>query len=96
MAVERRNCICYSQAVRVRKDCSERVCEQGRDWITSTQQRGIRRRYTCQKKSRLCSKLEHWKPADETLKDPVRTHWMEDDKVDKLEEEGGDEKRVLE
>jgi hypothetical protein len=34
--------------------------------------------------------------ADEKLNDPVRTHWMEDDKVDKLEElttnEGADEK----
>ncbi len=26
------------------------------------------------------------------MKDPVRTHWMEEDEVDKLEEEGGDEK----
>jgi hypothetical protein len=26
------------------------------------------------------------------MKDPVRSHWMEDDKVDKLEEEVGDEK----
>jgi hypothetical protein len=42
--------------------------------------------------SRLCSEWEHWKPADEKLKDHVRTHWMEDDEVDKLEEEGGDEK----
>jgi hypothetical protein len=46
--------------------------------------------------SRLCSEWEHWEPADEKLKDPVRTHWMEGDEVDKLEEwttnEGGDEK----
>jgi hypothetical protein len=26
------------------------------------------------------------------LKDPVRKKWIEDDKIDKLEEEGGDEK----
>jgi hypothetical protein len=49
-----------------------------------------------EKKSRLCTEWEHWEPADEKLKDSVRTHWMEDDKVDKLEEwttnEGGDEK----
>jgi hypothetical protein len=42
--------------------------------------------------SRLRSEWEHWEPADEMLKDPDRFHWMEDDKVDKLEEEGGDEK----
>ncbi len=42
--------------------------------------------------SRVCSEWEHWEPADEKLKDPVRKHWMEDDKVDKLGEEGGDEK----
>ncbi len=41
---------------------------------------------------RLCSEWEHWKTADEKLKDSVRTHWMEDDEVDKLEEKGGDEK----
>ncbi len=40
----------------------------------------------------LCSEWEHWEPADEKLKDPVRTHGMEDEEVDKLEEEGGDEK----
>jgi hypothetical protein len=40
----------------------------------------------------LCSEWEHWEPADEKLKDPFRTHWMEDDEVDKLEEEGRDEK----
>jgi hypothetical protein len=41
--------------------------------------------------SRLCSEWENWEPAHEKLKDPVRIHWMKDDKVDKLEEEGGDE-----
>ncbi len=25
------------------------------------------------------------------MKDPVRSHWMENDKIDKLEEEGGDD-----
>ncbi len=64
------------------------------DWNTSTRRRVIGRRYTRQKLfSRLCSEWEHWEPADEKVKDPVRTHWMEDDKVDKLEEEGGDEKK---
>jgi hypothetical protein len=38
----------------------------------------------------LCSEWEHWEPADEKLKDPPRTHWTKDDKLDKLEEEGGD------
>ncbi len=35
---------------------------------------------------RLCSEWEQWEPADEKLKDPVRTHWMEDGEVKKLEE----------
>ncbi len=81
------------KVVRVRKDCSERVCGRWRDWNTSTQRRGIGRRYTQQQLfSILCSEWEHWEPADEKLKNPVRTHWMEDDEVDKLGEEGGDEK----
>jgi hypothetical protein len=93
MAVERINCVGYSQAVRVRKDCLERVCGQWRDWNTPTWRRGIGRRYTPKKLfSRLCSEWEHGEPADEKLKDPIKTHWMEDDKVDKLEEEGNDEK----
>ncbi len=40
------------------------------------------------KKSQICSEWEHWEPADEKLKDLVRTHLTEDHKVDKLEEEG--------
>jgi hypothetical protein len=48
--------------------------------------------YTKKTFSRLCSEWEHWEPADKKLKDPVRSHWMEDDKVDKLDEEVGDEK----
>ncbi len=40
--------------------------------------------------SRLCSEWEHCEPADEKLKGPVRTHWMENNKVDKLEEEDKD------
>ncbi len=48
--------------------------------------------YTTKYNPRLCSEWEHWEPTDEKLKDPVRTHWMEDDEIDKLEEECGDEK----
>ncbi len=58
-----------------------------------TAERDWKKVYTTKKLiSRLCSEWEHWEPADEKLKDPDRTHWMEDDEVDKLEEEGGDEK----
>ncbi len=28
--------------------------------------------------SRLCSEWDYWEPADEKLKDPVRTHWTKD------------------
>ncbi len=39
--------------------------------------------YTSKKPfSRLCSEWEHWEPANEKLKAPVRTHWTEDDEVD--------------
>jgi hypothetical protein len=63
------------------------------DWNTSTWQRVIGRRYHDKKTFfRIISEWEHWELADEKLKDPVRTHWTEDDEVDKLKEEGGDEK----
>jgi hypothetical protein len=83
----RRSCIPYSQAVRVRKEYLERVCGQERDWNTFTRRRCIGRRYTRQKLffPKFATEWEHWEPEDRKLKDPIRTHWLEDEEIDKLE-----------
>jgi hypothetical protein len=36
--------------------------------------------------SRLSTEWEDWEPVDTKLTDPVQTHWLDDEEVDKLEE----------
>jgi hypothetical protein len=82
----RRSCVPYSQAVRVRKEYLDRVCGQGRDWNTFIWRRCIGRRYTTKTIfSKFATEWEHWEPEDRKLKDPIRTHWLEDEEIDKLE-----------
>ncbi len=35
--------------------------------------------------SKFATEWEHWEPEDRKLKDPIRTHWLEDEEIDKLE-----------
>jgi hypothetical protein len=35
--------------------------------------------------SRFATEWEHWKPDDSKLKDPIRTHWLQDEEIDELE-----------
>jgi hypothetical protein len=35
--------------------------------------------------SRFVTEWEHWKPDDSKLKDPIRTHWLQDEEIDELE-----------
>jgi hypothetical protein len=35
--------------------------------------------------SKFATEWEHWEPEDRKLKDPIRTHWLEDEEIDELE-----------
>ncbi len=35
--------------------------------------------------SRFATEWEHWEPDDGKLKDPIRTHWLEDEEINELE-----------
>jgi hypothetical protein len=35
--------------------------------------------------SRFATEWEHWKPDDSKLKDPIRTHWLQDEEINELE-----------